>query len=141
VTYLSEHLLAEQRGEDARFRREVLCNYRNAVSGAGEQPLREFRVRHDGASQGVGYNKAMMLFHTLRLRLGDAAFIRALRDFHAQQKFRIATWEDLRHSFERAGNRDLGPFFAQWLDRSGAPGLSLKDVSVRRAGDVWWCGG
>lgn len=135
TTYLADHLLAEQRGEGARFRRAALWSYTHYVDAADEQPLRAFREHHGGSSRGVGYDKAMLFFHSLRLRLGDAVFLRALRGFYEQHKFRIASWDDLRRSFEQAGGQDLGGLFEQWLGRTGAPTLSVQEISVQRAGD------
>ncbi len=137
VTYLSDHLFAEQRGEGGRFRREALWKYRNSVDEASEPPLREFHMRHDGISEGIGYHKALMFFHSLRRQLGDAEFLSALRDFYSRKRFKIAAWEDLRLSMQQASGQDLGPLFAHWLGQTGAPSLAVKNVSVQPAGNAF----
>ena len=36
----------------------------------------------------------------------------------SENRFRIASWEDVRAAFERASGKDLAAFFEQWLQRA-----------------------
>jgi aminopeptidase N len=65
----------------------------------------------------------------LRRDLGDDVFKAALRRFYRENRFRKASWDDLRHAFEGESHRDLGAWFDQWIRRPGAIALSLEDVS------------
>ncbi len=123
TAYLSDHLMKERRGQGAAYRRATLQKYRAYAADGRDFPLRAFRARHSGASEAVGYGKALMVLHMLRERLGDAPFLQALRDFYRAHRFQVAAWADLRAAFETAGTVDLGPFFDQWLERPGAPHL------------------
>jgi hypothetical protein len=130
TSYLADHLLQEERGEGALHRRAALQKYADYVGEAEDFPLAAFRGRHSEATQAVGYNKALMLFHMLRVEIGDAAFVEGLRRFYAEQRGRTAGYRDLRRAFEAASGRRLGDFFEQWVDRVGAPWLELGDVQV-----------
>ncbi|MEN8130627.1 MAG: M1 family aminopeptidase [Pseudomonadota bacterium] len=134
TAYLADHLLKEQQGKGAKYRRQALQKYTNYVSEQSDFPLSEFRSRHGQASQAIGYNKALMLFHMLRLRLGDETFIEGLRLFYQQNRFKRAGYSELRECFEAVSQHDLEPMFAQWIERRGAPVLSLRDVRMRREG-------
>jgi len=67
----------------------------------------------------------MMLFHMLRRELGDELFVAGLRRFYAEQRYRRAAWADVEATFATVAQRDLAPFFHQWVERTGAPELAL----------------
>ncbi len=138
TAYLSDHLMKEQRGEGAEPRQTTLQKYADYVRGGRDQTLAEFRSRHGSVSEAVGYGKGSMLFHMLRLELGDPAFIEGLRDFYRTWKFRAASFDDLRASFERASGRGLGTFFDTWVKRSGAPVLALGRVTAGQLDGGRW---
>lgn len=128
TAYLADHYLKERRGQAVQYRRDALQAYRDYVSTDKDFALTDFRGRHDRASQAVGYNKGLMLFHMLRRQMGDDAFFDALRRFYAQKKFQLAGFDDLRAYFEQAAGRSLEESFAQWVTRAGAPDLRLAAV-------------
>ncbi|MCP5153403.1 MAG: M1 family peptidase [Ectothiorhodospiraceae bacterium] len=152
TAYLADHLAAEVAGNGARHRREALQKYRSFVDAGRDFPLTAFRARHDQASMAVGYGKAMLLFHMLRTRLGDATFVAGLRALYRDHLGARASFDDVRRAFEGAAGIALSDFFTQWTSRSGAPALALEDVRVtptatgsevtgtlvqRQAGDPW----
>jgi hypothetical protein len=108
-----------------------------ALGSAAERPLSAFTSRTHGADQVVGYHKAAMVFLMLRDAIGTEAFDRALRAFWREHRGGAASWDDLRAAFEAASKRDLGPYFAQWLDRAGAPSLLLASATAARDGARW----
>lgn len=130
TSYLADHLLREQQGEGAAFRRSVLQNYTDFVSNAKDFPLTEFRARHSSSSEAIGYGKTQLLFHMLRRTLGDAVFVKALHQFYAKHKFKPASFADVENAFAGASGTDLSAFFEQWVERVGAPQLRIRDVSV-----------
>lgn len=136
TAYLADHLLAEQRGRGTEYRRGVLQKYADYAGEAREIALTDFWGRHNEASQAIGYGKALMLFHMLRLRLGDDAFVRALRHFHKTYQFRAASYSDIRRAFEAVSGADLSAEFAQWVERIGAPRLQVGELRVHRDGDT-----
>lgn len=133
TAYLADHLVKEARGEGAEYRRNALKRYTEYVDRERDFPLLEFRARHGGASQAVGYDKSLMLFHMLRLELGDDRFLEGLRRFYQDNRFRTAGFTELRRAFEATAGRDLCESFVQWLERTGAPSLRLGEVHAERA--------
>ena len=135
TNYLADHLLAEQAGRGAEFRRDTLKGYADYVRAGKDFALVEFRERHGSASQSIGYGKGAMLFHMLRRQLGDEVFYRGLRRFYADNRFRRASYQDIERAFAAVSGRDLGDFFTAWTERPGAPRLALQDVTLTRHED------
>ncbi|TVT63442.1 M1 family metallopeptidase [Sedimenticola selenatireducens] len=133
TTYLSDHLIKEQQGEGAKYRRNTLQNYANYVRAQDDFPLIHFRGNQGQISQSIGYGKTLMLFHMLRNEIGDELFIRGLQQFYKNYKFRKAGFAQIRESFESVSGQSLKPFFEQWLTRTGAPTLKLSKVNIIQA--------
>jgi hypothetical protein len=130
TAYLADHLVQEQRGLGADYRRTALQRFADHVAEGRDRPVSEFRARHDAVTQAIGYDKVTMLFHMLRRRLGDERFVAALRAFYAERRFREASFDDLARAMGAAGGEDLAPFLARWVDRPGAPALRLESARV-----------
>ena len=128
TAYLADHLLMERAGRGAEYRRDLLLKYAEYVKEGDDRPLSQFRGRHGEASQAIGYGKSAMLFHMIRGELGDALFLAGLRRFFDTYRFRRAGFEELRTTFELESGTDLRPLFHQWLERPGAPLLTLSDT-------------
>jgi hypothetical protein len=90
----------------------------------------KFRERDSAATQAVGYGKTMMVFHMLDEMLGREKFDAALREFYEKNRFREASWNDLRAAFERQSKTNLVPWFEQWVERAGAPVLAIENAKV-----------
>lgn len=134
TTYMADHALAEAAGAEAarELRLAWLRDYA-ALPVERDSPLRRFVAKRHDAEQVTGYNKSAFVFHMLRRRLGDAAFDAAIRLFWRRHRFSAASWADLQRALEDAAGEDLGTFFAQWLERPGAPRISLDGVRLERA--------
>ncbi len=126
TAYLSDHLMKEQRGSAVEYRQETLQKYADYVLSGRDFPLIRFRSRHSSPSEAVGYGKSLMFFHMLRMQLGDEAFVQGLRDFYRKHKFRFASFDDLRDSFEGASGENLRGEFNQWVTRPGAPEIRVS---------------
>ncbi|MEJ2591477.1 MAG: M1 family aminopeptidase [Candidatus Thiodiazotropha sp.] len=137
TSYLADHLLAEQQGKGVEYRRSALQRYADFVRAENDFPLDQFRGRHSTASQAVGYDKSLMLFHMLRRELGDSLFIAGLRRFYRDNRFKTAGFAQLQAAFEAVSQRPLGAFFKQWTSRTGAPDLAVEAVSVRRDNNAY----
>jgi aminopeptidase N len=138
TTFMADHAYREQAGPAAaRDLRLAWLRDLAALDSGQERPLREFTSRTHGSDQVVGYHKAAMLFVMLRDTIGSDAFDQGLRSFWSEQRGSIASWEDLRTAFERTSQRDLAGFFAQWLNRAGAPNLRLESAQAVRDADQW----
>ncbi|HSG27244.1 MAG TPA: M20/M25/M40 family metallo-hydrolase, partial [Candidatus Krumholzibacterium sp.] len=130
TAYMADHLIKEQRGQGDEYRRDALRRYTDYVREGNDFPLSGFISRHDAASEAVGYGKSMMMWHMLRMQLGDEAFIEGVRAFYADNIFKAASFDDLRRAFERTGGKGLVSFFRQWVERTGAPELRLVEVKA-----------
>lgn len=136
TAYLADHLYKEQSGSGAEYRRDTLKKYRDFVREAHDFPLTEFRSRHSPATEAVGYGKALMTFHMLRQRVGDAAYVRGLQRFYREQRGKRASFTDLARAHGAAAAVDLDAFMRQWTTREGAPELRLRNVQRMPDGRV-----
>ena len=130
TAYLADHLFDEMDGTGHEYRKEMLARYKNYVAEGSDFPLSEFTARNSAATQAVGYGKTLMLWHMLRLRLGDELFLSGLREFYASYLFQRASYADIEALFSELSGEDLSGFFSQWVDRTGAPELSLNVEAV-----------
>jgi aminopeptidase N len=137
TAYMADHLLKEQKGQGAEYRRDTLQRYRSYVRAGRDFPLVEFRSRHSAATEAVGYGKTLMGFHMLRRRLGDDRFREWAARFYREFRGRRASFADVRASLEAVSGEDLGRFFTDWVERPGAAELGVSVTGVRRAGRGW----
>ena len=135
TAYLADHQLKAEQGKGAEYRRDALVAYGDLVQTGADFPLVDFATRHDRASQAVGYGKALMFFHMLRVQLGDEVFFGGLKEFFLTRRFTRAGYAELLFAFERVSGRKLGPIFEQWTTRTGAPSLALTDWEVAGSAD------
>ncbi len=135
TAYLSDHLIKETRGNGVDHRQETLQKYTDYVLSERDFPLTAFRSRHSSSSEAVGYGKSLMVFHMLRQELGDDLFVRGLQDFYRENRFRVASFDGLRKSFERVSGKGMAAYFDQWIEQSGAPELQVGGTRVEAAGD------
>ncbi|MFO0699731.1 MAG: M1 family aminopeptidase [Nitrospira sp.] len=137
TAYLADHLMAENRGEGSIYRRTMLKHYADYVTGSQDFPISAFRERHNSVTRAVGYGKTLMFFHMLRRELGDEQFINALRTLYQENRFKRVSFSVLADTFSLVAGSDLRPFFAQWVQQTGAPVLQVKDVRVEQQGETY----
>ena len=63
----------------------------------------------------VVYNKGGLFFEALRKKIGDQAFFQALENYYQENKYQIATPEDLKGTFEQTYGQSLENFYQEWL--------------------------
>lgn len=79
-------------------------------------PLWEFP---DGAGYGgIVYSGGALFFHSVRERMGDDAFFRALRRYLGEYRWKIARGEDLIAILKGESPRPLDDLLREWLDVS-----------------------
>ncbi len=137
TAYMADHLIKEQRGQAEEYRRSTLQKYSDYVKSNNDFPLNKFLSRHDAASEAIGYGKSLMVFHMLRNLVGDESFTKAFQVFNRNNKFKKASFDYIRIAFEETTGKDLKWFFSQWIEKTGAPKLSLENVKVEQFGDVF----
>lgn len=140
TTFMADYAYKEQES-DAAARDMRLSWLRDfaALQPGQDAPLTAFTSRTHGASKIVGYNKAAMFFFMLRDHLGETLFQRGIQGLWQVQRFRVTSWLDVQRMFEMVSGQPLGPFFAQWLNRSGAPAIELAEVKNATAGSGMNC--
>lgn len=105
-----------------------------------DRPLSE--LTGEGQDHNLADAKGHWVFHMLRSRMGDEAFFATLRSILDARGGGSLSLPQLRGAFiEAPGSQEgLREFFEQWLDRSGAPMLSVQwsDASAdgRHAAEV-----
>ena len=136
TAYLADHLIQEQRGAAAEYRRSTLQKYRDYVRTGRDFPLAEFRERFSAATEAVGYGKALMGYHALRLHIGDEAFRGTFARFYREFKGRRATFRDIQRVAEAVSGKPLGWIFDDLVTRAGAPvvGVGAGPAGVRQDG-------
>ena len=126
TAYLADHLFQEMNEAGPEYRKDMLGRYRSAVSDSADFPLRDFTSRNSAVSQAIGYGKTLMLWHMLRIELGDELFVETLRQLYSERRFMVTSYSDIEAIFSRASGKDLHAFFAQWVERTGAPALAVQ---------------
>ena len=133
---LADLAYAEEQGKGVDFRKTQLVKYQSYVSRKNELTLNQFGggASHLASGQqqnrAVGYGKGAMVFHMLRKQIGDDAFYQGLRDFYQRMRYRAASWDDLRTSFESSSEQELSTFFDQWLNRADLPELVVRNIMI-----------
>ena len=97
--------------------------------------------RHDPFSpqfQSMTLEKGAMIFHMLRWEMGDDAFKAFLRNMLSQYTDKSVRTRDVEQTAEAqkidGDNLNLVPFFAQWVNGTGAPQFTNK-YTVYRLGN------
>ena len=131
TVYMADHLIKEKQGAAGEYRRNTLQKYTDYVNEENDFPVSKFLSRHNSAEEAVGYGKSMMFNEMLRYRVGDDNFKKSYAKFYNDNKFKKASFSDIKHSFEEVCGEDLTTFFDQWISRTGAPTIELSDISVK----------
>lgn len=84
--------------------------------------------------QSMTLEKGAMVFHMLRWEVGEQSFINILRAALSQFTDRSITTQDFEKLAEAQSQQQLTPFFAQWLNGTGAPEFTDK-YAVYRLGN------
>ena len=131
TAYLADHLIAEQRGQGAEHRRDILQRVTDYVAPETDFPLTRFQSRSNAVTEAIGYGKTAMVWNMLREQIGDELFVQSLQKFYRDHCFSAASFDDIRKSFEAVTGRNLKPFFDQWITVTGTPELKLENAAVR----------
>lgn len=137
TTYLADQTFAAEAGNGVAYRKGQLVNYQSYAGPDNTLKLTDF-IGADShfspggkAARAVGYDRAGMVFHMLRKKIGDPAFYAGLRIFYARFRQQKASWQDLAATFAESSGRNLDDFFSQWLTRADLPNLSLTLDSIK----------
>ena len=137
TAFMADHLIKEQRGAGEEYRRSTLQKYSNYVTPDNDFPLSKFLSRSDGPSESIGYGKSLMMWQMLRRKLGDETFVKGMKMFYENNRYKTASYNDIRLAMEQVSGVDLKPFFIQWVNRLGAPELEIADVTTDKYNDSY----
>ncbi|GER94562.1 hypothetical protein A45J_2326 [hot springs metagenome] len=137
TTYLADHRYEEQKGKGWEYRKQILIDYMSYVNEKNEFPIRDFRSRADFSSKAIGYGKTAMIFHMLKNIVGEEVFYKSMRDFISENKFKKASWDDIKNIFEKRYRKDLSEFFKQWVDISGMADLYIDGFRIKQNGNKY----
>ena len=111
TAYLADHLFQEMNAAGAEYRKDMLGRYRSFVTDAADFPLSQFTSRNSAASQAIGYGKTLMVWHMLRVELGDELFLQGLRDLYSERRFQRTSFADIEALLaELSVPRTFAPF-------------------------------
>jgi hypothetical protein len=71
-------------------------------------------------------SKGAAVLHMLRYVIGDDKFFATLKAYAQQFAWKSASTEDFKKVAESVTGQDLGYFFIQWIESSGAPEFKLE---------------
>jgi aminopeptidase N len=81
--------------------------------------------------QSMTLEKGAMVFHMLRWEMGDEGFQKFLRGLLSQYTDKSVKSSNIETVAEAQTHLELTPFFAQWLDGTGAPAFANKYTVFR----------
>ena len=75
----------------------------------------------DEKVRNIAYNKGFFVWDMLSREIGRTKFQRVLRRITERYAFKQLTWKEFWREIEAGAGRDLGWFYEQWFERTGAP--------------------
>ncbi|MCU1322978.1 MAG: Peptidase rane alanine aminopeptidase [Acidobacteriaceae bacterium] len=81
--------------------------------------------------QSMTLEKGAMVFHMLRWEMGDEVFLKFLRGLLSQYTDKSVRSSNVETVAQAQANMQFGPFFAQWIDGTGAPQFTNKFTVFR----------
>jgi aminopeptidase N len=129
---------AEAAADFLRFSRQGYSTVQSALGffhlwrDGKDRPLSQ--LDGSGSDHNLSDAKGHWVYHMLRQQIGDDVFFATLREIVQDHSGSSLSLEELRAAFlDRAPpEAELEGFFAQWLDRTGAPVLRIDWWSIRR---------
>jgi hypothetical protein len=76
-------------------------------------------------------SKGAVVMNMLRYVIGDDVFFKVLKEYVKQYTWQAVTTEDLRKVVQNVTGKDIGYFFIQWVESSGAPEFKLEYTIYR----------
>lgn len=76
----------------------------------------------------LSYSKGGYVLRMMKWILGDAAFYKALKEYHSQPNlaYNYARTEDLKNAVLQSAGRDFSEFFNDWIYGQGYPSYQIK---------------
>jgi Peptidase family M1 domain len=92
--------------------------------GAGvDHPLSDLQPKLE--HRNLAYSKGFLVLDMLSREIGREKFQRILHDLTRRYAFKEVGWTEFLSAVESGAGRNLGWFYQQWFDRTGAPDFQL----------------
>ncbi|MFN3596380.1 MAG: M1 family metallopeptidase [Rubricoccaceae bacterium] len=125
ATYLTAVVLGRLDGPEAE--RQALARMAALAPADARRRLVPRRyARPDEVLSATVYQKGGAVWHLLRLSLGDAAFLEAVRGLATRYAARPLSTDAFQAEMEAAAGRPLAPLFAFWVHGTGQPTLRVR---------------
>ncbi len=130
ATYM-EGMVVENLDGEADFRnwkRNQINSATSYPSGSVYIPAQDTTSVNRIFNSRLSYDKASMVLHMLRKKLGDTDFFQGLRDYLNDPllAFGYAKTPDLIRNLEAASGMDLDEFFNDWIYGEGYPSYTVR---------------
>ncbi len=135
TTYCANYYYKEMKmgaDEALKHRKNASLKYSIRVSGSADYPVDRFVTKIKASDNEIGYTKGSMVFHQLRMTIGDENFFKALKLLVKDFGGKYAEWKDLQAVFETVSKQKLEWFFKQWVKSGGSPELRLDSVKATK---------
>lgn len=75
----------------------------------------KYEILEKNINRTMVYSKGALVFHMLKLKLGERVFWKALKHYSLTNKGGSVTTQDFKIAFEYISNQDLTEFFEKWV--------------------------
>ncbi len=123
-------LYAREKRGDGVYRAALRNLRRWSMEHSDQGPIslgyRLGHVKNEGrVFRALVYNKGAAVLHMLRRLIGEEAFMKGLRAFYAEHRYKKAGTDDLRRAMEAASGRSLERYFDRWVLDAELPRVRL----------------
>ena len=125
VTFYSNYRLSP----DKKVYRKLAVEKYEAFYNKDES-LNKFLYKKDQKAEALGYSKGMFVFYMLSNILGKDNLNNAIKDFYQKNKFKKASWENIKSSVNKYSSKNLGYFFNQWVYKAYVPFFSSRILNT-----------
>lgn len=129
TTHLADHYEQKILKQDSSYRRNAILNYMNFAAESADFPLVEFKGRHSGSTQAVGYDKSMMVFQMIQDELGEAIFYQRLQQINRDYYFQQLGFEEFIKALFSHQVQQYESWLP-WVKEKGMAQLSAKAVCL-----------
>lgn len=132
ISYLTDYLPLEKESEKdaATYRQNVLSDYLLYRGKQDTQTVLDFKNQSDIAAESLGSGKVFFIFYLARLRMGEAKFLTAVKEFAADYRYASASWQDLIDAFREQDNKIAEMVLWPWLNSKGLLDFNVTAQSL-----------
>lgn len=104
-----------------KIREDANSFFNGILPSEGAIPIYGYNREESSNYPGTIYRKGSIALSQLRHKMGDDLFFKAIEDYLDKYKFKNASTQDLKNTFEESSGMDLNTFFDEWIYGNGFP--------------------